>query len=50
MVSQQVFDMLNLKITVYGLDEYNQLPKGTPIGVMLCCPGMGRKLLHILSN
>ncbi|KAI8890700.1 hypothetical protein K501DRAFT_168225 [Backusella circina FSU 941] len=47
MVSQQIFDMIDLKITVYGLEEYNQLPKGTPVGVMFACPGMGQTQKHL---
>ncbi|CEP18723.1 hypothetical protein [Parasitella parasitica] len=37
--SKQVIPIIGLHITVYGLDEYNQLPKGTPVSIMFALHG-----------
>lgn len=43
MVSAQVIPVLGLNITVYGLEEYKQLPKGSPVAVMFALHGRLRK-------
>lgn len=43
-VSKQLIHVIGLHVTVYGLDEYNQLPKGTPVSVMFALHGRLRKL------
>ncbi|KAK4516774.1 Elongator subunit [Mucor velutinosus] len=38
-VSKQVIHVIGLNVTVYGLDEYNQLPKGTRVSIMFALHG-----------
>ncbi|KAI9483996.1 MAG: Alpha/Beta hydrolase protein [Benjaminiella poitrasii] len=39
MVSKQKIHVNSLQLTVYGLEEYNQLPKGTSVAVMFALHG-----------
>jgi hypothetical protein len=43
MVSNQVIPVIGLNVTVYGLEEYKQLPKGSPVSVMFALHGRLRK-------
>lgn len=43
MVSKQFIPVIGLKVTVYGLDEYNLLPPNTPVSVMFALHGRLRK-------
>ncbi|KAI8883616.1 hypothetical protein K501DRAFT_184094 [Backusella circina FSU 941] len=42
MFSKRVFEILYVKINVYGLDEYKTLPENTPLSAMFFCHGFGQ--------
>ncbi|KAI8991015.1 hypothetical protein BDF20DRAFT_812958 [Mycotypha africana] len=39
MVSKSIIHVIGLNLTVYGLDEYEDLPKGTPVTVLFALHG-----------
>jgi hypothetical protein len=43
MVSKQIVHMLGLELHVFGLDEYNKLPEGTPLCAMFFSTGVKSK-------
>lgn len=43
MASKQVVPVIGLNLTVYGLEEYKQLPEGTPVSIMFALHGRLRK-------
>ena len=48
MASKQEIPVIGLNTTVYGLDEYNKLPKGTPVSVMFALHGRLREFFFII--
>lgn len=43
MVSKRVIPVIGINLTVYGLEEYQQLAPGTPVSVMFALHGRLRK-------
>lgn len=45
MVSKQTLTVLGLQLTVYGLEEYKNLPEAYPASIMFALHGRLRKFL-----